>query len=318
MRHNISDHGSYNSFGQTNAEAPQQKNAPESRSFGWTLGVFRNMTIGVHWSLFVFGFLAIANLAGVILPTFVPGYSSTVYLAVAALGTLGLFGSILLHELGHAIVAQRADVEVDGITLWLLGGVARLKSEAQTAGDAFRIAAAGPAVSVALAVLGGAAAGVLQLGGASSIVVALFGYLGLINLGLAVFNLIPALPLDGGRIAQAYLWHRDGNRHDATISAAKLGHSIGWVGVGLGLVQLFAGVGSGLWTILIAWFVMRGATGERKAAEREKRKEMNPPIWPNFFDRFDQGSGPGTPQSPNRHPWLGEPIPVKSWEENHR
>lgn len=284
-----------------------------SSSRGRTLGSFRNMTIGFHWSALVFGVLVVVNLTGVILPALVPSYSTAVYVAVALLATLGLFASILLHELGHAVVAQNAGLEVDGITLWLLGGVARLESEAQTPGDGFRIAAAGPAVSIILAVLGGATAATLQAVGASSIVVALFAYLGLINLGLALFNLIPALPLDGGRITQAYLWHRDGDRLDATIAAAKLGRGLGWVGVGLGLVQLFAGIGAGLWTILLATFVIRGANGERRAAEREKKRRAQRPTFTNFFDRF---GGPGHPGQTKGHPWLGEPIPVKSWEEH--
>lgn len=271
------------------------------------------MTIGVHWSLFVFGIFAVVNLAGGVLPVLVPGYSQAIYLVVAILATIGLFGSILLHELGHAVVAQNSNVEVDGVTLWLLGGVARLKSEARSPDDAFRIAAAGPAVSVALSILSGAASGLLQVTGASSIVVALFAYLGIINLGLALFNLIPALPLDGGRIAQAYLWHRDGDRLDATISAARLGRSLGFVGVGIGLAQLFAGVSTGLWTIMLAWFVMRGANRERRAAEREKRHLAKRPAFINFFDQF---GGPGTPANSNRHPWHGEAIPVKSWEEH--
>lgn len=294
------------------AESPHMKFLTTK---GRTLGTFRHMTIGVHWSLLVFGIFAVANLSGGILPALVPNYSGGVYLIVAILAAVGLFGSILLHELGHAVVAQNADVEVDGITLWLLGGVARLKSAPTTAGDAFRIAAAGPAVSVVLSILGGALAGTLQAVGASSIVVVLFAYLGIINLSLALFNLIPALPLDGGRIAQAYLWHRDGDRLDATIAAAKLGRGLGWVGVGIGLVQLFAGVGTGFWTILLAFFVLRGANTERRAAEREKRRMEHRPAFTNFFDQF---GGPGTPASPPRHPWLGEPIPVKSWEEHPR
>lgn len=277
----------------------------------FSLGRIRGMTLGFHWSLLVFGIFAATNIAGGFLPQLVPGYGPTAYILAATAAVVGLFISIGLHELGHAFAAQRAGVEVDGITLWLLGGVARLKSEASSAGDAFRIAAAGPAVSLALAAGGALSAFVLSAAGTSSLLVALAGYLGVVNLGLAVFNLIPALPLDGGRILQSYLWHRDGDRLNATISAAKIGNGLGWLGVGLGIAQLLSGVGTGLWTILIGWFVLSGASRERRAAEREKRRKQKP-TWTSFFDQFGGGPGGGMPQ---RHPWLGEPIPVKSWEE---
>ena len=271
------------------------------------------MTIGIHWSLLIFGFLAATSIASELLPALVPGASSTSYLVAALLGVLGLFTSVLAHELGHALVAQRNGVEVEGITLWLLGGVARLKSEAQDARAAFAIAAAGPAVSIALAVAGVLAAWVAASVGAADLVVALFGYLGIVNAGLALFNLIPALPLDGGRILQAYLWNRDGDRLDATIRAAGLGKGLAFFGVGIGIVQLLASTGSGLWTILLSFFVMRGASAERRQAEREKRRLAGPQI-PDWFDQWKNNRpGPGGPGLR-----IGDPIPVRSREVPRR
>lgn len=278
------------------------------------LGNIRGITLGVHWSLLLFGALAISNLANGLLPSLAPGFTLFAYGTNAAIAVVGLFGSILLHELGHALVAQRADVEVDGITLWLLGGVARLKSDARTAGDAFRIAAAGPVVSVGLGVIGGALALAAWWIEAPALLVVLLGYLAVVNAGLALFNLIPALPLDGGRILQAYLWNRNGDPLDATISAAKVGHTLGSLAVGLGLLQVFTGAGNGLWTMLLGWFVLSGAKRERRRAEAEKRRRQ-PPVWTNFFDQF-RGPGPGSPWGTgNRHPRLGDPIPVRSWEQ---
>ncbi len=272
----------------------------------------------MHWSLLLFGALAVSNLATGLLPSLAPGFTLFAYGAIAGLAVVGLFGSILLHELGHALVAQRAGVEVDGITLWLLGGVARLKSEARTAGDAFRIAAAGPVVSVGLGVIGGALAVAAWWIEAPLLLVVLLGYLGVVNTGLALFNLIPALPLDGGRILQAYLWKRSGKPLDATISAAKVGHTLGSLAVALGALQVFAGAGNGLWTMLLGWFVLSGAKRERRRAEAEKRRR-NPPVLTNFFDQFRGPGGPGSPWGPSTgHPRLGDPIPVRSWEQPRR
>ena len=198
-----------------------------------------NIDIGLHWSTIVIVALFTFSLAGTILPATAGGYAGSAYV-LAALATAGLFlVSIVAHELGHSIVAQRNGIEVRAITLFALGGVAHLDDDPPNAGAAARIALAGPAVSVVIGVGSLVAAGLLATLGSPVLLVAAIGWLGAVNLVLAVFNMLPALPLDGGRVLQAALWKRSGNRHQATISAAGVGRFLGW-----GLV-LF-----GLWTLL--------------------------------------------------------------------
>lgn len=265
------------------------------------LGRVSGIPIGVHWSLLGFGLFAIVNLAFSLYPVFAPGSGTIAYLTAATLGVIGLFASILLHELGHSLVAQREDISVDGITLWLLGGVARLDREPDSPGAAFRVAAAGPAVSVVLAVMAGLATyGVYALGFGDLLFVTV-GYLALANASLALFNLLPALPLDGGRILQSWLWHRNGNRHRATISAARLGRLLGGIAIVVGLFELFSGSSTGIWTMMLGWFVRRSATAERRHARRRLRAEQRPPrprpvwLWPPHVPIPPPGSAPFPP-----------------------
>ena len=254
------------------------------------LGKVSGIDIGLHWTILLIGFLLVSTLTGTVLPSFAPGLSGAAYL-LAALSTAALFlGSIVAHELGHSIVAQRNDIEVRGITLFALGGVASLEREPDNPGAAARIALAGPAVSVGLGVVSLALAGLVSATIGGTLVVAAFTWLGIINLALAVFNMVPALPLDGGRVLQAALWKRNGQRHQATISAAKLGRWIGLAIVVFGLWQ-FATTGNGLWTALIGLFVITTAKAEgaqaRWALQREEAERL-----------MAQGAGQGTYQWP--------------------
>ena len=240
---------------------------PSSRST-FQLGRISGIDIGLHWSIALIAILLGFTLTSTILPAAAPDQAGLAYL-VASLATVSLFlASILAHELGHSIVAQRNGVGVKYINLFALGGVAVLESEPRSAGAAGRIALAGPAVSVGLG-LGslalGLAGGVL---GFPALFTSALTWLGFINLALAVFNMIPALPLDGGRVLQAALWHRRGERHQATISAARLGRYIGWGLVALGLWQFSSG-GAGIWTAMIGWFVVSSAKAEGRHAKRQ-------------------------------------------------
>ena len=237
------------------------------------LGTISGIDIGLHWSIAAIGFLVVSALTGTVLPSLVPGMTGAAYL-MAALATALLFlGSIVAHELGHSIVAQRNNIGVRGITLFALGGVASLEREPDDPGAAARIALAGPAVSVAVGVAALAASSVLGALGVGALTTAAIFWLGIINLALAVFNMIPALPLDGGRVLQAVLWKRTGERHQATISAAKLGRWLGWAIVAFGLWQFFQ-TGAGLWTALIGWFVVMSARAESFRAGWALRREQ--------------------------------------------
>ncbi len=236
------------------------------------LGQVSGIDIGLHWSIGLTVMILVSALTGTVLPSFAPDLSGAAYL-LAALSTAALFlGSIVAHELGHSIIAQRNGIEVRGITLFALGGVASLESEPDNPGAAARIALAGPAVSVAIGLGALAFAWIAGATTGASLLVAAFAWLGLINLALAVFNMIPALPLDGGRVLQAALWKRNGQRHPATITAASWGRRLGWVIVAFGLWQFFT-AGSGLLTALVGWFVIATAKAEEARARWAIRQE---------------------------------------------
>ena len=184
------------------------------------LGRIAGIEVGIHWSLLVIGALLVGSLAGGELPALAP-HAHGSYLAAAVLAVLLFFVSILAHELAHSIVARRQGQTVDGITLWLLGGVSKLGTEPRNARDEFRVAIAGPATTLALAAIFGVLAVAFD-GGRRARHVA--GDRRRVARGrqpvLGVFNLLPGAPLDGGRVLTAMLWKRNGDRRSSQISAA--------------------------------------------------------------------------------------------------
>lgn len=170
-----------------------------------------------------------------------------------------LFASVILHELGHSLVAKNQGIKVNSITLFLFGGVAAIEEESKTPGQAFQVAIAGPLVSIGLFVL------LLLTSYAVPDTIALhmmLGDLARINLVLALFNLIPGLPLDGGQVLKAALWKVTGNRFKAVRLAARAGQILGYTAIALGLVvDYFTGeLITGLWIALLGWFAIRNAT----------------------------------------------------------
>jgi Zn-dependent protease len=229
------------------------------------LGRIAGIPIGASWSVLLIAGLVAWSLAGGLLPGLVPGLAPSTYW-LAALVATGLFlGSLLAHEVGHALVAQRAGLRVRSITLWLFGGVAQLEEEPASPRDDLRVAIVGPAISLALAVGFGVAAAGLAVLGAPTLAVAVVGWLAVGNVALAVFNLIPAAPLDGGRVLRALLWRRHGNRTRAAVTAATAGQVAGGVLMAYGLFGFLTGWGIGsLWTVLIGWFLVGAARQERE------------------------------------------------------
>lgn len=190
-------------------------------------------------------------------PAAVTGLAPSAYLILAIAAMLGLFISLILHELSHSLVAQRFGLGIGSITLFLFGGVAELESEPEDAGSEFWIAVAGPAMSIALAAgfwLLGLLAGLAQ---AAPAAIALIVYLALINLVLGLFNLLPAFPLDGGRVYRAVLWNRTGDVVEATRRASGLAAGFAYALMIIGLMTLFAGgqIG-GMWQILIGLYLL--------------------------------------------------------------
>lgn len=232
------------------------------------LGRIGGVRIGVHWSVLVIVVLLVAGVAFGQLPVTAPGYSVAAYL-IAGVVTAALFVfSIFAHEIGHALVAKREGVEVDSITLWLLGGVARLRGTARTPGAELRIAGVGPLVSVLAGLIFGALAWIAGVSGFPLLAVAVLGYLAVINTVLAVFNLVPAAPLDGGRILRAIIWAWKGDRHRATVWSARAGRVFGFALIGFGLVRMMLGsLGAGVWWVIIGLFIVSVATAEERISE---------------------------------------------------
>ncbi|OKH22482.1 site-2 protease family protein [Chroogloeocystis siderophila] len=180
-----------------------------------------------------------------------------------------LFGSVLLHELGHSLAARSQGIQVKSITLFLFGGIAAIEEESKTPGQAFQVAIAGPTVSVILFVLLSAIAYLLPTDSLSS---TLIGDLAKINLVLAIFNLIPGLPLDGGQVLKAAVWKVTGNRFQAVRTAASAGQILGWSAIALGFaIDFMTGeLVSGLWFILLGWFGIRNATAYKNVTSLQE------------------------------------------------
>jgi Zn-dependent protease len=176
--------------------------------------------------------------------------------------------SLLAHEVAHAVTARRHGIEVEDMTLWMLGGVARLKSEAPTPGAEVRIAGVGPLTSVLLGILFAFLATGLALLGVSGPVIEAVAWLAGINIMLALFNSIPAAPLDGGRLLRAFLWKRTGDPMRAAVTAAAAGRFFGWLLVLYGFASmLVTGSLSELWMALIGAFMVAAATAEGRQAQ---------------------------------------------------
>lgn len=217
------------------------------------------------------GVLVILILVGFLLgawhfPTLYPDRPVWSYATAGAVAALLLIASVLLHELAHAVVAQANGIKVERIVLWLFGGVAQLRNEPRTAAVDLAVAAIGPATSLVLGGLFGAAAVVWLAVVGEGLVTATLGYLGAINVLLAVFNLVPAAPLDGGRVLRAVLWWITGNRVRAAVAATRAGRVFGIVLIAFGLAGalLWAWFG-GLWLALIGWFLVNAATAEERS-----------------------------------------------------
>jgi len=194
-------------------------------------------------------------------PSEVHGIAPAASYALGLLSILLLFASVLAHEFGHAIVARRHGMEVEEIDLWLLGGVSRMKGQPQEAGDELRYAAAGPLVTAVIATVFGAIAVALPAS-APAALRAVLDYQVYVNLALLFFNLVPAFPLDGGRIARALLWR---HRHDlasATRTAADVGRAFGWLMIVLGALSFLDGAVEGLLLAMIGGFVVMAAGAE--------------------------------------------------------
>jgi len=232
------------------------------RGHRFTLFSLFGFKVRVDISLLFLALLVTWSLASAVFPRQLPGLDHATYWWMGVAGTIGLFFSLIFHELSHSLVARRYGLPIRGITLFIFGGVAEMSDEPPSAKAEFWMALAGPAASILLALSAWALSGLGAEAGVPEPVTAVVGYLALINAVLAVFNLVPAFPLDGGRVLRAALWWRRGDIVAATRSAARAGSAFALLLMGMGVLQVVTGnfVG-GIWFFLIGMFL-------RSAAER--------------------------------------------------
>ncbi|TMB43534.1 MAG: CBS domain-containing protein [Chloroflexi bacterium] len=232
-----------------------------------SLGRIGGIHVGLNWSLLVIAALIAWSLATGILPLSAPGQPSSAYWVAGVVAAVVYLASLLAHELAHSMVAMRRGVRVEGITLWLFGGVSRFASETSSPGSQALIIFVGPLTSLVLgavfyllsiAVGGGAQSGLLPV---------TLAWLGYLNLVLGVFNLVPAFPLDGGRLLQSLIWLRTGDRVRATSVAARVGMVFAYLLIAYGLATfIFAGnLIGGVWAVFLGWFLLSAARSEEAA-----------------------------------------------------
>ena len=230
-----------------------------------SLRLFRiaGIDIGIHYTWILIFVLLSWSLAQGFFPQLYPGWDKATYWITGLVAALLLFGSVLVHELAHSLVAQARGMTVRSITLFIFGGVSDLEDEPERPKTEFVISIVGPLSSLALA---GIFWGLLHIvGDQQSPVAATFSYLALINALLAGFNLLPGFPLDGGRVLRAILWNRTGNLAKSTNIAVTVGRFMGWGFIAFGLFQVFAGnfIG-GIWFAFIGWFLSSSADASRR------------------------------------------------------
>jgi Zn-dependent protease len=233
----------------------------------FSLGRIAGIRVGLNWSLVVVIALIAWTLATGSFPSAAPGQGAGAYWAAGLVAAVLFLASLLAHELAHSVVAQRLGVRVEGITLWLFGGVSRLSGDANTARSETLITVVGPLTSLVLGVVFLVAAAALSAAGVPRLVVETVNWVGTINLTLGIFNLIPAFPLDGGRILRALLWTRSGDRIRATAIAARVGMVFAFLLIGLGVLDfLLAGnVIGGIWLVFLGWFLLGAARSEESS-----------------------------------------------------
>ncbi len=252
-----------------------------------TLLHIRGIKIGVDYSWFLVLFLVILWLSGSYREVLGASSSDLEPYLLAVASALAFFGSILLHELGHAVVAIRNGIPITEITLWLFGGVARMGRDTDSPQTEFKVAVAGPLVTVAIVLactgIGVGFAGAEQFADAmlarddagTSGIVAMLAWLASINLLVLIFNLIPAFPLDGGRIARAIAWRLTGDRGRATRFAATLSQGFSYLFMALGFLLLISGLDwvTGIWLVLIGFILGQSARGHAVQSEFANRIE---------------------------------------------
>jgi len=233
---------------------PRERSGRPTPVSGYRLGSVLGFEVRVDPSWLVVFFLVLWSLAGAVFPEQLPERSRATHLAMGLTGTLLFFASLLAHELSHALVSRSKGIPIDGITLFIFGGMAWTSREPDTPKDELLIAGVGPVTSLVLGasfwlVARAAGGGATPVGGVAE-------YLGYINVALAVFNMVPGFPLDGGRVFRAITWHFTRDRAKATRWAVMGGRAFGTVLMIIGAAQVLTGMPlGGLWLVFIGWFL---------------------------------------------------------------
>jgi Zn-dependent protease len=232
-------------------------------SQGIPIARIAGIRISAHGSVLVIGAILAWGVAMGVIPPAAPGTPALVAWLVGAAAALLLIASLTAHELAHSLVARRRGVAVEGITLWVFGGVSHIKGDWGSARTEIGVAVAGPATTLVLAGFFYAIAAVLDAVGAPALAVVVPWWLAVVNLMLLVFNIVPAFPLDGGRILRGVLWAHRGDRASATRSAALGGHLFALFLMAAGVIDFFmtSDVG-GIWLVFIGWFLETASRAE--------------------------------------------------------
>ncbi|MFT7824548.1 MAG: site-2 protease family protein [Sulfurimonas sp.] len=240
------------------------------------------VSVDVSWGIILF--LVIWSLAEGAFPAYYPNLSMQTYWIMGVIGALGLFVSIIIHEFSHSLVARKYGLDIKGITLFIFGGVAEMKDEPDNPKTEFFMAIAGPIASLLLSVLFGALYQVATIAELSIPTIGIFGYLSVINLLLALFNMVPAFPTDGGRILRALLWWTKGDLHWATLMASRISVGFALFIIITGFMHMVQGnLIGGIWWILIGSFLFSAANSSYQSllikqsfAGKNVREFMNP------------------------------------------
>jgi Zn-dependent protease len=224
------------------------------------IGSLFGVPVRLHFTLILAVLLIAWTLAAGFMPAEYPGLSSIQYWVIGIIGAIGLFTSVLIHELAHSYVAKKNGLPVKRIVLFIFGGVSEIEEEPKDPRLEFKMAVVGPASSLAIGVVLFLAWYLLNTFGLSPLIIAPMEYIGEINLLLGGFNLLPAFPIDGGRVLRAVLWKRKNDFIGATKTATRVGIAFSYLFMFGGLALIFFGpLINGLWFVLIGWFLKNGA-----------------------------------------------------------
>lgn len=223
------------------------------------IGRVFGLDIELDYTWFIVFFIVAAAVFTGVLGRYLPGLPIAVRSLAAIATAILFFLSVLLHELSHSLVAIHAGLKISSITLFLFGGVSKMTDEPRSAAVEFRMAIAGPGMSVALAVIFLALSRLTRSGPAGEVLGTLFSWLGWMNGALAIFNLLPGFPLDGGRVLRAAIWGASQDLTHATRIASSIGQALGFMMMAFGVLRALSGEISALWLAFIGWFLVQAA-----------------------------------------------------------